>query len=217
MQIDIVSDTVCPWCYIGKKRLEQAIAAWDGDPVNVQWHPFQLDASIPPEGVDQKEYMARRFGSDANERLIAARNAIADAGLELGISFRFDLATRRPNTLDSHRLIRWAGTAGCQDAIVESLFRRFFTQGEDIGSHDVLLAAAQEGGMDLDIVRGLLNSDADKELILQEDMQARGMGIQSVPSFIINSKWLLVGAQDSETLLRAFEQIAMQTAQAAAS
>jgi len=217
MQLDIVSDTVCPWCYIGKRRLEQAIAAWNGEPISVQWHPFQLDASIPAEGVDQKEYMTKRFGAGSDDRLKAARNAIAEAGLELGIPFRFDLAKLRPNTLDSHRLIRWAGTAGRQDAVVESLFRRFFTEGEDIGNPDVLLAAAEEAGMDLDIVRGLLASDADKDFVLQEDMQARNMGIQSVPSFIANSKWLLVGAQDAATLLRAFEQIAAQSAQAEAS
>jgi len=217
MQIDIVSDAVCPWCYIGKRRLEQAIAAWDGEPISIRWHPFQLDASIPAEGVDQKEYMIKRFGTGLDDRLTAARKAIAEAGLELGIPFRFDLAKLRPNTLDSHRLIRWAGTAGRQDAVVESLFRRFFTEGADIGSHDVLLAAAEEGGMDLDIVRGLLASEADKDIVFREDMQVRNMGIQSVPSFIVNSKWLLVGAQDSTTLLRAFEQIATQTAQAAAS
>jgi len=218
MQIDIVSDTVCPWCYIGKKRLEKALALWEGEPITVEWHPFQLDASIPPEGVDQKEYMAKRFGPDAaSDRFMAARNAIADAGRELGIDFHFDLTKVRANTLNSHRLIRWAGTAGRQDAVVDALFRRHFTEGQDIGDVEVLIEAAAEAGMDADIVRGLLASEADKELVEREEMQARSKGIQSVPSFVVNKKWMLVGAQDSETMLRAFEQIAAQGPEAEAS
>ncbi|MBC7104104.1 MAG: DsbA family protein, partial [Parvibaculum sp.] len=120
-----------------------------------------------------------------------------------------------PNTLDSHRLVRWAGTAGCQNEMVDILFRRYFEDGEDVGSHDVLLDAANEAGMDVDIVRDLLLKDADKELIRREDAMARQMGIQGVPSFVINSQWVMVGAQEPETLVRMFDKLLAREAEEA--
>jgi predicted DsbA family dithiol-disulfide isomerase len=213
MQLDVVSDTVCPWCYIGKKRLDQALDMHGGDGITLVWRPFQLDASIPEGGVDRKEYMEKKFGT---ERAKTVGNTIREFGEQVGIEFRFDRIERSPNTLDSHRLIRWAGTAGCQNEMVDILFRRYFEDGEDIGSHDVLIDAAAEAQMDTDIVRDLLTKDADKELIRREDEMARQMGIQGVPSFVVNSQWVMVGAQEPETLVKMFNKLLAREAEAAA-
>ncbi|MDO9126311.1 MAG: DsbA family oxidoreductase [Parvibaculum sp.] len=213
MQLDIVSDTVCPWCYIGKKRLDEALQIHGGEGISLVWRPFQLDASIPDGGVDRKAYMEKKFGT---EKARTVGNTIREFGEAVGIDFRFEKIERSPNTLDSHRLIRWAGTAGCQNEMVDILFRRYFEDGEDIGSHDVLADAATEAGMDADIVRDLLLKDADKELIRQEDMLARQMGISGVPSFVVNSKWVMVGAQEPETLVRMFNKLLAREAEEAA-
>lgn len=213
MQLDVVSDTVCPWCYIGKKRLDQALEMHGGEGITLLWRPFQLDASIPPGGVDRKTYLEKKFGA---ERAKEVGNTIREFGEAVGIQFRFDLIEKSPNTLDSHRLIRWASTAGCQNEMVDILFRRYFEDGEDIGSHDVLAEAAAEAGMDADIVRDLLANDADKELIAREDEAARHMGIQGVPSFVINSQWVVTGAQEPETLVRMFNKLLAREAEEAA-
>ncbi len=210
MQLDIVSDTVCPWCYIGKKRLDEALEIQGGEGISLVWRPFQLDASIPEGGVDRKAYMEKKFGT---EKARTVGNTIREFGEAVGIDFRFEKIERSPNTLDSHRLIRWAGTAGCQNEMVDILFRRYFEDGEDIGSHDILADAATEAGMDADIVRDLLLKEADKELIRQEDMLARQMGISGVPSFVINSKWVMVGAQEPETLVRMFNKLLAREAE----
>lgn len=212
MQLDVVSDTVCPWCYIGKKRLDEALALRGSDGITLRWRPFQLDASIPDGGVDRKAYMDRKFGVDP-DRAKAIGRTIREYGEALGIEFNFDRIEKSPNTLDSHRLVRWAGTAGCQNEMVDILFRRYFTDAEDIGSHDVLLAAAAEAGMDTDIVADLLSGDADRELIRREDAMARQMGIQGVPSFVINSKWVMVGAQETQTLVKMLDKLMAKEAE----
>lgn len=213
MKLDVVSDTVCPWCYIGKKRLDQALEMHGGEGITLVWRPFQLDATIPPGGVDRKTYMEKKFGA---ERAKEVGNTIREFGNAVGIDFRFDLIEKSPNTMDSHRLIRWAGTAGCQNEMVGILFRRYFEQGEDIGSHDVLVDAAGEAGMDTDIVRDLLSKDADRDLIAREDAMAREIGIQGVPSFVINSQWVVTGAQEPETLVRMFNKLLAREAEQAA-
>lgn len=216
MQLDVVSDTVCPWCYIGKKRLDEAMALRGPDGITLRWRPFQLDASIPEGGVDRKAYMQKKFGTDP-DRTKAVSKSIRDYGDALGITFNFDKIEKSPNTLDSHRLIRWAGTAGCQNEMVDILFRRYFTDAEDIGDRTVLLDAANEAGMDTDIVEDLLGRDVDAELIRREDTLAREMGIQGVPSFVINEKWVMVGAQETASLLKMFDKLlAKEAAEAAA-
>lgn len=212
MQLDVVSDTVCPWCYIGKKRLDEALALRGSDGITLRWRPFQLDASIPDGGVDRKAYMERKFGADP-DRAKAIGRTIRDYGEALGIAFNFDKIEKAPNTLDSHRLVRWAGTAGCQNEMVDILFRRYFTDAEDIGSQDVLLDAAAEAGMDTDIVADLLVRGADRDLIRREDAMARQMGIQGVPSFVINSKWVMVGAQETPTLVRMLDKLMAKEAE----
>ncbi len=212
MQLDVVSDTVCPWCYIGKKRLDEALALRGSDGITLRWRPFQLDATIPDGGVDRKAYMERKFGTDP-DRAKAIGRTIRDYGEALGIAFNFDRIEKSPNTLDSHRLVRWAGTAGCQNEMVDILFRRYFTDAEDIGSQDVLLDAAAEAGMDTDIVADLLVRGADRELIRREDAMARQMGIQGVPSFVINSKWVMVGAQETPTLVKMLDKLMAKEAE----
>lgn len=204
MQLDVVSDVVCPWCYIGKKRLDTALEMRGHDGITLLHRPFQLDATIPAEGVDRKAYMEKKFGPDRARNL---GNTIREAGEAAGITFNFDRIERSPNTLDCHRLIRWAGTAGVQGRMVDTLFRRYFVDGEDVGRHDVLVDAADEVGMDTAIVDDLLSRDADKELVRREDALAREMGIQGVPTFVINSQWIMVGAQEPETLVRMFDKL----------
>lgn len=215
MQLDVVSDTVCPWCYIGKRRLDEALEQRGSAGITLRWRPFQLDASIPAGGVDRKAYMQKKFGADP-DRAKAAGSAIRDYGDQLGIKFNFDKIKLAPNTLDSHRLIRWAGTAGCQSEMVEILFRRFFVDAEDIGSQAVLLDVAREAGMDSDIVEDLLVRGADRELVEREEMLAREMGIQGVPSFVINEQWVMVGAQETPALVRMFDKLLAKEAEAAA-
>ncbi|MZR30389.1 disulfide bond formation protein DsbA [Sneathiella sp. DP05] len=206
MKIDIVSDTVCPWCFIGKRKLEAALAARPDLEVEIAWHPFQLHPDMPAGGADRKEFTAQKFGSA--ERAKELYDNIKVAGQAVDIPFNFEKIKRSPNTLDSHRLIRWAYSAGCQDALVEILFRRFFIDGEDIGDHAVLIAAAEEAGMDKTLVAELLEKGADRELVSEEDTRARQMGVSGVPFFILNDKYAVSGAQDPAAFLAAFDKIA---------
>lgn len=210
MKIDIISDTVCPWCFIGKRKLETALAARPDLDVEVNWHPFQLHPEMPREGADRKEFIAQKFGSP--ERAKELYSNVKRAGEAVDIPFNFEDIKRSPNTLDSHRLIRWAATAGCQDKLVDVLFRRFFIDGEDISDHDVLTRAADEAGMDADIVAGLLDKDDDREIVAEEDRKAREMGVSGVPFFIIDNKYALSGAQDPEAFIAAFDKVTSEAA-----
>ena len=214
MQLDIISDTVCPWCYIGKKRLEKAQLERPAIDFKINWRPFQLDPTIPAEGVDRQAYIERKFGA---ERAKSAGNAIREAGEMEGISFAFDKIKRSPNTLDSHRLIKWAGSAGVQNKVVDQLFARYFEDGENIGEHSVLLEAAADAGMDVDIVRDLLKSDSDLKQTQLEDQQAREMGITGVPCFLFEGKFAIVGAQEVSSLTRYIDKVEAKLLQQAAS
>jgi len=154
MQIDIVSDTVCPWCFIGKRRLERALAMRPDVPVEIFWRPYRLDPTVPREGVDRRAYMKAKFGD--SPRSAAMGEAIRSEGAGEGIDFAFDKIAKTPNTLDSHRLIRWAAGAGVQDAVVERLFKAYFIEGRDIGDAQVLTDVAGEAGMDTALVSELL-------------------------------------------------------------
>jgi predicted DsbA family dithiol-disulfide isomerase len=205
MQIDIVSDTVCPWCFIGKRRLEKALAQRPEMTFQISWRAYRLDAQVPPEGVDRKAYMRAKFGD--NPQAKAMGDALRQAGADEGIDFQFDSIEKRPNTTNSHRLIRWAATAGVQDDVVERLFRAYFEQGRDIGSSAVLTEIASEADMDVELVEQLLASDADRELIEREDALAHQMGISGVPTFIFANKFMLQGAQDSEAILKVIDKV----------
>lgn len=213
--IDIVSDTVCPWCFVGKRRLEQALAQkGDGPEVRIAWRPFQLNPDMPREGADRKTHLRAKFGGD--ERFKQMYDAITEAGNSVEIPFAFDKVERTPNTIDSHRLIDRAGKTGRQDAVVEVLFRTYFLEGRDIGDIDVLVDVATEAGLDGDEIRDYLQSDEDIERINAEDKLAREMGIQGVPCFVVNQKYAISGAQDPAVFLQLFERIAEEAGQAGA-
>lgn len=199
VQIDVVSDAVCPWCYIGKRNLEAALAAIPDVKAEIHWRPYQLDATIPPEGLDRRAYLERKFGPRVAE--IYAR--VSEAGAAAGLDFKFDTIARSPNTLDAHRLIRWSWSAGAQDAIVERLFRDFFIEGKDIGDRAVLIEAARDCGMDANVVADLFVRDADIEDVQDEIASAQNIGVTGVPFFIIDGKFGLPGAQPPDVLQRA--------------
>jgi len=204
--VDVVSDVVCPWCFIGQKRLDKAIAA-SGVAVQVRWRPFQLDPTIPAEGKDRHAYMLEKFGSEQRIHEIHAR--IEPLGAAEGISFDFDAIKVAPNTLDAHRLIRWAGAAGEgeQNRLVRLLFQLNFEQGKDLGDHAVLVEAAREAGMDAAIAATLLPTDADVESVRAEIATAARMGVTGVPCFLIENKYAVMGAQDTATLADAIRQV----------
>jgi predicted DsbA family dithiol-disulfide isomerase len=204
LTIDIVSDVVCPWCYIGKRNLEAALAAGPVGDTEIRWRPYQLDATIPAEGIARRTYLERKFGTRVDE--IYAR--VAAAGREAGIDFAFDRIERSPNTLDAHRLIRWAQSAGRQNDIVEELFRSFFIEGRDIGDHTVLTETAVAAGMDAEVVRRLLAEDADKESVREEIATAQRLGVTGVPFFIFAGRFGLPGAQPAEILANAMSKAA---------
>lgn len=206
--VDVVSDVVCPWCFIGQKRLDRAIAAADDVEVHVRWRPFQLDPTIPPEGMDRRDYMIAKFGSEERVRQIHAR--IEPLGEAEGIHFAFDAIKVAANTLDAHRVIRWAGAAGeeVQNRLVRRLFQLNFEEGANLGDHAVLTAAAREAGMDASVVETLLPTDADVEAVRTEITTASRMGITGVPCFLLEGKYAVMGAQEADTLADAIRQVA---------
>lgn len=205
--IDVVSDVVCPWCYVGKRRLEAAQHLLPDQPFAVFWRPFQLDPTIPKEGLPRKTYLERKFGN--LERLAQTHAQLVEIGKAEGIPFAFDRITRSPNTLDAHRLIRWALEAGKQTEMVERLFALYFTEGADIGNHEVLIKAAVEVGLDGTIVTQLLNTGADLDPVIEEINAAGKMGISGVPTFIFASRFAVSGAHPAETIKKAIEQTAL--------
>ncbi|MCC2113910.1 MAG: DsbA family oxidoreductase [Hyphomicrobiales bacterium] len=208
IQIDVVSDVMCPWCFIGKRRLEQAIDLLPDVPLDIRWRPFQLDATIPAEGIPRQDYLERKFGTP--EQIAAIYDAVEEAGRAEGIPFAFGRIERSPNTLNAHRLIRWAVKGGVQDILVERLFTLFFVDGADIGDHAVLVEAAVEVGMRGDLVAELLESDADVELTRKEIAIAQHMGISGVPCFIIDNRYAVVGAQSPTIIAEAIEKAASE-------
>jgi predicted DsbA family dithiol-disulfide isomerase len=206
--VDVVSDVVCPWCFIGQKRLDKAVAAASDVDVHINWRPFQLDPTIPREGKSRRDYMLGKFGSEERIREIHAR--IEPLGEAEGINFAFDAIKIAPNTLDAHRLIRWAGALGedVQNRLVRRLFQINFEEGRNLGDHAVLIAAAREAGMDVSVVETLLPTDADVEAVQHEIATASRMGITGVPCFLIEGKYAVMGAQSAETLADAIRQVA---------
>lgn len=196
VQIDIYSDPVCPWCFIGKRRLERTLAARDDIAATLTWRPFQLNPDMPPEGMDRAAYLSSKFGG--MERAEKFHDAIAEAGQSERIAFDFDAIQHTPNTLDSHRLIRFAGAYGPQADVVEALFSAHFLEGEDIGDHGVLTRIAHAVGLDGHAVKDYLASSADRPEVAAEDLRARRMSIDAVPCFIIDGQYAISGAQEPE-------------------
>lgn len=203
MRLDIFSDAVCPWCYVGKRRLERALRARPQPALAIRWRAFQLNPGMPAEGMNRRAYLEAKFGGV--ERAARIYDAVQAVGEQEGIAFRFDLIRRTPNTLNAHRLIRYAAAAERQDAVVESLFQAYFTEGGDIGDREVLVACAARAGLDGDGARQFLESRAETEATLAEDMLARRQGINGVPCFIFNTRFAMSGAQDPEALFQMFD------------
>jgi predicted DsbA family dithiol-disulfide isomerase len=203
LAVDVISDVICPWCYIGKRRLEKAVAALGG-PVKVRWHAFQLDPAMPREGISRKEYRTKKFGSWERSQELDAR--VVAVGKEVGIHFAFDRIERTPNTLDAHRLVGLAERRGVQDAVVEALFRAYFTEGRDIGNRQTLLDVVAGAGLDRHEAEELPNSDDGLEAMKDADALARRFGVDGVPFFIVNGTLTLSGAQQPGAFLEAFRQ-----------
>lgn len=211
--IDVVSDVVCPWCYVGKRRLEGALGRLDGIEADVRWRPFQLDSTIPPEDHPREAYMIGKFGSrEAYRRMY---EAVAAAGREERIPFAFDRIAVSPNTLDAHRLIRWAGgrSAAVQEALVEALFRSFFVEGENIGDKSVLVRLGGEAGLDNEILKTLLDGDDDRDAVAAEIGQAQAMGVSGVPTFVLAGRYAVQGAQPADLLAKAIAEAAARAAE----
>ena len=209
LAIDVISDVVCPWCYVGQKRLEEAMAMAPEIDVRLRWRPYQLDPTIPPEGLDRKTYMEAKFGDEG--RLEGMQARLEELGRDAGIVFHFELITRSPNTLDAHRLIRWAASVDgtdVQDAVARRLFQLYFEEGRDVGDRAVLIEAARECGMDATLVETLLAAGADVEEVKSEIETARRMGVTGVPCFLFENRYAVIGAQDAETLADAIRQVA---------
>ena len=203
MEIDIFSDTVCPWCFIGKRRLDRALAERPQVNPIVRWRAFQLNPEMPVEGMERRQYLETKFGGAENAKSIYAQVSVA--GDSENIPFAFDKIARTPNTVDSHRLIRYAREHGHQDETVQALFDAYFLRGEDIGNLEVLAAAARAAGLDGDAARTFLESGAEAETIRDEDTQARQAGIGGVPCFIFNGKYALAGAHPPDVLHQLFD------------
>ncbi|MHC0052877.1 DsbA family oxidoreductase [Actibacterium sp. D379-3] len=193
IKLDILSDPICPWCYIGKTNLDRALAERPGHPFTIEWHPFQLNPEMPPEGADRRSYLEAKFGG--KQQAVAVYSRIAEAAEEAGLMINFAAIERTPNTLNAHRLIHWAGIEGCQTPVVSFLFEAYFEKGLDIGDTDVLVQIAERAEMDGAIIRRLLNGDADADQIRARDAHARERGVTGVPTFIVADKHAVVGAQ----------------------
>jgi predicted DsbA family dithiol-disulfide isomerase len=203
-RIDVISDAICPWCYIGKRQFERAmpILAQEGLHFSVMWHPFQLNPDMPAEGVDRKSYRETKFGGPEKAKAIDER--ITETAATVGLEFHLEKLTRTPNTVNAHRLIRYAAQQGVQDAVVEALFKGYFCEGTDIGDAEILAGIGGTGGLDPDAVFKMLKSDEGHREVLAGDQMARNAGIQGVPSFAMNGHVLFSGAQPAEEMAKAF-------------
>ena len=203
--VDVISDVICPWCYIGKRRLEKAIAALDGQcDVRIRWHPFQLNPTMPKGGISRKEYRTRKFGSWGRSLELDA-NVIA-VGESEGIRFAFDQIQRTPNTVDAHRLSWLADHNGCQDAVVEALFRAYFSDASDIGNRQTLIDVVVEAGLARPAAEGMLDSDDGMDAIANARELSQRYGVNGVPFFIIDHQAALSGAQPSDAFVAALRQ-----------
>jgi predicted DsbA family dithiol-disulfide isomerase len=203
LAVDVISDVICPWCYIGKRRLEKAVAALGGS-VKVRWLPFQLNPTMPKEGVSRREYRTKKFGSwERSQELDARLVAVGEAE---GIPFAFERIERTPNTLDAHRFIWLAEKEGIQDAVVEALFRAYFTEGRDISSPQTLLDVAAEAGLDRGKAEAMLNGEDGLEAIKGADELSRRFRVEGVPCFLVNGTLTLSGAQPPDAFLASLRE-----------
>ena len=214
VRIDIVSDVVCPWCFIGKRRLEKAVAMKPDIPVELHWRPYFLNDWIPREGISREQYLVTKFGGVDRYKGIAQR--VAAAAREEGLTYAIDKISRQPNTTDAHRLIRWADAIGKSAEMKQKLMDFYFTEGGDLTDRDTLARAASEVGLDADKVRADLASDKDLAEVEREAEAAKEAGIQGVPMFIFDGRFAVSGAQAPEDLAEAIERASQQGDSAAA-
>ena len=205
IKLDIMSDPICPWCYIGKRHLDRALAEVPDHPFVIEWHPFQLNPDMPAEGMDRRAYLEGKFGG--KEGAVRAYAPVVEHAEAAGLKIDFEGMKRTPNTLDAHRLIHWAGIEGCQTAAVSALFEAYFVEARDIGDREVLADIADAIGMDAAVVGKLLHSDADVDDIRERDAHSRKMGVSSVPTFIVASKHAVPGAQPPELWLKVISEL----------
>jgi len=214
LTIDIVSDVVCPWCYIGKRRIENALAQVADVPVEVRWRPFFLNPWVPRQGISREEYLTTKFGSVDAYKGIAGR--VVAAANEEGLIYRPDLVKRQPNTIDCHRLIHWADAQGMAADMKQRLMELYFRDGGDLTDTEVLVEAAADVGLDADDVRKRLATDEDVALVSAQAQEAADKGISGVPTYVFAQKYAVSGAQAPELLARAIRQVSAEVnAQAA--
>lgn len=204
LTIDVVSDVVCPWCYVGKKRLEAALKARSDIAPEIRWRPFFLDPTVPREGKPRIDYITGKFGGV--QKITPAHERLTGLGKDVGIDFRFEDIEVQPNTLDAHRVIGWASAEGKADALVESIFAGFFVNGANLANLAVLAEAAGHAGMDAAQVAADLASSKDEELVMKQAQAASASGIGGVPFFVFGGKVAVAGAQDAEVLSSAIDQ-----------
>ena len=205
-RIDVISDVICPWCYIGKRHLERALDLLEKQHLRftVAWHPFQLNPEMPREGADRAQYRIAKFGSAERSRQMDER--ITETASAVGLEFHLERLTRTPNTLDAHRVIRLAGQRGVQDSVVEALFEGYFCNGADIGDAAVLAHLGVEGGLERDEITAMLAGDSGLREVAAGDQMARNAGIQGVPSFALQGHVLFSGAVPAEEMAQAFRR-----------
>jgi predicted DsbA family dithiol-disulfide isomerase len=208
IKLNIISDPVCPWCYIGKTLLDRALEAHPDHPFDIEWHPFQLNPDMPAEGMDRREYLETKFGG--KDGALRAYAPIVERAEAAGLNIDFAGIKNTPSTVNAHRLIHWAGLEGRQTAAVSDLFRAYFVEGRDIGDLEVLIEIAQTIEMDPEMVRRLLNSDADMSDIQARDANARERGVTGVPTFIIANQHVVAGAQPTELWEQVINDLADQ-------
>lgn len=200
--VDIVSDTICPWCYIGKRRFERALDLSGRNDIAISWRPFQLNPDMPPEGMTRDDYVRAKFGGGDRPRQIY--QAIAESGREAGIEFQFAKIKRTPNTVLSHRLIHWSAKQERQDEVVAELFKAYFEDGLDVGDLEILAECASRAGLDRELARRFLLSEEGRQEVVASDVYARRLGINGVPCFIVNRKYAVSGAQPPSAFVEVF-------------
>ena len=210
VKLDIMSDPICPWCFIGKTHLDRALAAHPDHPFQIEWHPFQLNPEMPREGMGRRAYLEGKFGG--KEAAVRAYTPVVEHAEKAGVAIDFEGMQRTPNTLDAHRLIHWAGIEGRQTAAVSALFKAYFTDARDIGDKDVLADVADSIEMDASMVLRLLATQEDVQSIKDRDAHSRSMGINSVPTFIVGGQHAVPGAQPPELWAKVIADLAAQRA-----
>ena len=213
ISVDIVSDIVCPWCWVGVKLFEKA-AKQSGKNISLSWRPYMLDPAVPEGGVPYPEYMKQKFGNRPSDRFKKMRTHLEKIGPTLGINFKFDDIPMRPNTLNAHRLLKWAQGQDKGDAASQALFQAFFTDSKDVGDKEVLTEVGKKIGMDAQVISDLLSQEDDKNAVREEILFFRNLGVNAVPTFIYNGQFAVQGAQSVEAHLKAIEKAVQNPAMA---